>query len=468
MATKFTNKLVKEVVELGTGSAYTFISLEEKGTKDPTTGADIKRRLTLEHNKCGHRYTIPLYEFTDGKRRCPNCKGEVLRGHFAATLDEIRQKTADITNGEYSFVDIYYHNSKTGHLFQHNTCGTIFEKKWDKFRGTPKQAGQRCPECQRKGMESMASRYVRDILDYFKIEYECEKRFISCINPETNMQLPFDYYLPKINLLIEVDGEQHVRACFTPWDVEGTIKRDKIKNEYAEKKGIALVRIPAKEWSALPEFLFNILSEKLVENLTLQNVLNVKQSTHPERISLDLKKVHNGEYTLEDNFYTGSERKHRYRHLTCGCVFKTSLAYLKDNKHPCPDCREEKIKRDKHSRSNTLLIKKSNNKYSLSKTDMSVDAQGRRVIHCNTCDHEWPCLVTNLVQNKAGCPVCFELKKDKIWRGHYDAVVKALQNALKLDKKQNSWVCTNKRRHSKRKLKLDRVLLLQEASLGLL
>ncbi len=463
MAIKFSESLVREIVEVNTGNEYSLIHMEKTGKIDKKTGKAKKREITLKHNECGHTYTIPLYEFTDGKRRCAKCKGKVLRKHFAEKIGTIQKKTDDITDGEYSFIDDHYVNSKHKHSFKHNTCGTVFPKTWDKFR-----SGQRCPICQRKGMESMASRYARDILDHFNIEYSCEERFEDCINPETGKVLPFDYYLPKINLIIEIDGEQHDRASFTPWDVEGTIKRDKIKNGYAEKKGIELVRIPAKEWSALPKFLYDILSEKLVKNLTLQDVQNVVQTSHPERISADLKKIHNGEYILHDNFYTGVERKHLYKHIKCGHVFETSLAYLKDNKHPCPLCRDSRIKNGIHDKSNNLLINKSNGKYSLSELNIGIDKKGRRLVHCNTCDHEWFTTVGNLMKNTGGCPNCFEIQKDTNWKLNYDLVIKALQDGIKLDKKQKHWVWHNKRKFSEGKLKDDRVKLLLKANQNLL
>lgn len=463
MARKFTESIVREIVEVNTGNEYSLLHLEKTGKIDEKTGKAKKREMTLKHNNCDHVYTIPVYEFTDGKRRCPICKGKVLREHFVKDIETIKEKTIKLTDGEYSFVDEHYVNSKHKHNFKHNTCGAIFPKTWDKFKGTPKQPGQRCTNCQRKGMESMASRYVRDILDHFKIEYRTEERFTDCINHETGMILPFDYYLPRINLIIEVDGEQHDRASFTPWDIEGTIKRDEIKNRYAEKKGIKLVRIPAKEWSALPQFLYNILSKKLLPNLTLQDVLNVAQSTHPERITADLKHFHNGEYVLNDNFYTGTERNHQYRHVKCGHIFESSLAYIKDNKHPCPNCRDERIKKIKYEQSNKLLEEKSKGKYSLSKLQIDVDEKSRRVIHCNACDHEWLSTVGNLIKGTGGCPKCFEERKDINWRFIYDQVLNAFQEGKKLDKKQKHWIWQNKQNYRDGKLKGVRAMLLKKA-----
>ena len=230
MKQKYPDNLVKKIVEEDTDHEYSLLSIESQGKKNPLTGKTLKRRMSLQHNECGHTYELDIYEFIEGKRRCGECKGKGLREHFVESIESIKERTEDLTDGEYSFIDDHYTDSKTKHWFQHNTCGTEFEKKWEKFKGTPKQPGQRCPECSKKGMESVASRYVRDVLDHLHVEYVCEKRFDDCKNPKTGRILPFDYYLPEINTLIEIDGEQHERGSFTKYDHEGTIERDKVKN----------------------------------------------------------------------------------------------------------------------------------------------------------------------------------------------------------------------------------------------
>ena len=465
MSKRYTTEMIKKIVEEQTKGEYSLLHIDERGIINPETGKANKRKMKIRHNSCGNIYKLDIYEFLSGKRRCGKCKGKALRKHFAESIASIKKKTLALSHGEYSFVDEQYINSKTKHKFKHRLCKTIFSKSWDKFKGTPSQAGQRCPNCQRIGMESMTSRYTRDILDHFDIAYVCEKRFQDCINPETGKVLPFDYYLPKINLIIEIDGEQHERASFTNWNVEGVINRDKIKNAYAEKKGITLVRIPAKEWSALPNFLFDILSEKLVKNLRLQDVLDVVQSSYPERISADLKNVHNGEYVLHDNFYTGSERSHQYKHLKCGHVFTTSLAYLKDNQHPCPLCRDANIKQGNYKRVNKRLMENSKGKYSLSRRDNAVDPSGKRIIHCHSCAHEWPCLISNLMQNKAGCPKCHQKKQDLQWERQCKRIASCHKKGLTLDKKQKHWLWHNKKRYSEGILKKSRLKLLKDTNL---
>lgn len=80
-------------------------------------------------------------------------------------------------------------------------------------------------------------------MDRNDIEFIEQFRFDDCRykNP-----LPFDFYLPKLNVLIEFDGEQHDRPI-ERWGGEKAFvlqkKRDLIKNEYCIDKKIKLIRI---------------------------------------------------------------------------------------------------------------------------------------------------------------------------------------------------------------------------------
>ena len=466
MKQKYPNHLVKKIVEEDTDHEYSILSIESQGKKNPLTGKTMKRRMSLQHNECGHTYELDIYEFIEGKRRCGKCKGKVLQEQNSEDIEVIRFKTEKLTAGEYSFVDDHYTNSKTKHKFLHHTCGTEFEKSWDKFRGTPKQPGQRCTECYRKGMESVASRYTRDVLDHLHIEYECEKRFDGCINPKTGKTLPFDYYISEINTLIEIDGEQHERSSFSKYDHEGTVERDEIKNIYAEEKEIELVRIPAKKWSQLPEFLYEILSKNLIPTLTLEEIKGIPQSTHPERINKDLQKVHNGEYILYDKYYFGVDREHNFTHSVCGTVFPHTLDRLKREKYPCPTCREKNLKRDKHNESNKKLLEMSKGRYTLDDSHIGLDEKGRRLTHCNRCNVSWWVTVGNLMKDKANCPTCLKIKKDKEWKEKYDLIIETMNNGSKLNKQQNHWLWWNQQKYKEGKLKTDRVKLLQKANLN--
>lgn len=465
MKQKYPSSLVKKIVEEDTDNEYSLLSIENQGKKNLHTGKTMKRKMTLKHNVCGHTYALDIYEFIEGKRRCGKCKGKVLQEQNSEDIEIIKSKIKELTEGEYSFVDDHYINSKTEHEFLHHACGTVFKKKWEKFKGTPKQPGQRCTECYRKGMESGASRYVRDVLDHLHIDYVCEKRFDDCRNPKTGLTLPFDYYLPMINSIIEIDGEQHERGSFTKYDHEGTVERDKIKDTYTKKTGIELVRIPSKKWSLLPEFLYEILSKELIPTLTLKEIKEIAQSTHPERVNKDLKKIHNGQYQLHDKYYFGVDRDHNFIHQTCGTVFSHTVYRVRTEKYPCPTCRGGNLKRNRHDESNKQLVEYSKGRYNLDDSCIGLDDKGRRLVYCNQCDTSWSVTVGNLMKDKAGCPTCQDIKRDKEWREKYNNIVQIIKSEKKLNKAQKHWLWQNNRKHEEGKLKTERVQLLKNAKL---
>jgi len=459
MGLRYTKEIVRKIVEEDTNHEYSLIYIEDKGKLNPKTGKRAKRKMTIKHNVCDHEYTLDVYEFNDGKRRCGKCKGKVLKAHFAQSIESVRQETEEMSKGEYSFVDIKYENAKTEHLFRHNTCGTVFSKKWEKFKD-----GQGCTLCNQKGKESKASRYVRDILDQLRINYETEKRFNDCINHETGKKLPFDYYLTDINTLIEVDGEHHERNSYSIYDWEKTIKRDEIKDKYAEEKEIKLVRIPAKKWSKLPEILFGIISRDLIPTLTLSEVKNIPQSTHPERVNKDLTKIHNGEYRLHDQFYLGVDNEHWFEHTMCGNRFISTLTKIKDAKTPCAKCRKAVLEKQKHDIANEKLMKKSNNRYSLDSSSIGVDEKGRRLVHCHECITSWRVTVGNLMKDTANCPTCFMLRRKKHWFKRLNSIKMFIDEGKKLNKSQKHWLWNNKNRLKQGKLDDFQVFHLKKIS----
>ncbi|WP_415407975.1 hypothetical protein ACLHDG_05430 [Sulfurovum sp. CS9] len=413
MKQKFPEPVVRKRVEKDTHNEYSLLNVDSTGKVCRQTGKPKKRMMTIRHNPCAHTYTLDIYEFMNGKRRCGKCKGKALQEKNAEKIEVIKLKTQALTDGEYSFVDDHYTNSKTKHFFVHHACGTVFEKKWEKFKGTPKQAAQRCPMCVKKGMESGASRYVRDIFDDIEVDYVLEKRFDDCINPETGNTLPFDYYLPQINTLIEIDGEQHERGSFSKYASEGIFIRDEIKNRYAEDNGIELVRIPAKKWSQLPEILHAILSKDLLKTLTRETVKSITHSTHPERINKDLQKIHNGTYALHDSYYFGVDRRHNFIHHECGTVFEKTLSTVRSEEMPCPTCKRKVREKHQHDVCNTKLIEKTKGRYSLDNSRIGCTKENKRLVHCHECSQSWYSLTANIIRNNGGCPNCNHKRRSK-------------------------------------------------------
>ncbi len=76
------------------------------------------------------------------------------------------------------------------------------------------------------------------------IKYKREQKFKKCKNKR---ELPFDFYLPEKNLLIEYDGSQHFYPKFKEENLTKIQLNDKIKNRFCKENKIRLVRINFKE-----------------------------------------------------------------------------------------------------------------------------------------------------------------------------------------------------------------------------
>lgn len=123
-------------------------------------------------------------------------------------------------------------------------CNYCFDKKKYKFS---------------KG-EKRIEKYLNDN----NYEYIKQYKFDDC---KDKMPLPFDFYLPQSNIVIEYDGQHH----YFPVNFNGitdeealenhkmTKKHDKQKNNYCLKHNIKIIRIPYWDLKIIP----NILDEKI-------------------------------------------------------------------------------------------------------------------------------------------------------------------------------------------------------------
>ena len=131
-----------------------------------------------------------------------------------------------------------YKGSKTKLLCK---C-SIDEYEW-KITPSDLLSGYGCPKCRASKGELLIEKYLKENFINFKPQY----KFKDC---KYKSQLLFDFYLPKLNTVIEYDGRQH----FIPIEFfggENAFKqrkvRDNIKDNYCKKKGIKLIRIPYTE-----------------------------------------------------------------------------------------------------------------------------------------------------------------------------------------------------------------------------
>lgn len=218
----------------------------------------------LCEDKDGYRYYVKLSNFT-----CDNYKKPHIFSTFFNGDNFIYNINRYFFLNDINCRALYYviNNSKYNGepcVFCQCECGEIFCTNINAIKN-----GQvRCTKC--TSYYSIIETKVKDWLDKKNILYERQKKFADC---KDERELPFDYYLPKYNMCIEVDGRQHdypqkFHNCSDIEMEQEFIKRkkhDEIKTEYCKHNGIELLRIKEqdiKRNEKYKELLYNKLIKK--------------------------------------------------------------------------------------------------------------------------------------------------------------------------------------------------------------
>ena len=160
------------------------------------------------------------------------------RGHIAKTTKEFKDEYYEkFPNSSISIIG-EYKKENIPIKCKCNICQNI----WETTNPHRLLNGCGCPKCS----NSKGNNVIKDILTLHNINYVEEKTFENC---KMKCFLRFDFFLPKYNILIEYDGEQH----FTNSSYYGgknefnkRIEYDNIKNTYCKNNNIFLLRIPYK------------------------------------------------------------------------------------------------------------------------------------------------------------------------------------------------------------------------------
>lgn len=134
-------------------------------------------------------------------------------------------------------------------------CGEVYTTSYGSFSHS--NGRQVCPKC--ASTISTGELKIKNYLESNNIEFEMQYRFQDCKNI---LALPFDFYLPKINVCIEYDGEGHyipIQRGISLEEAEivlsGIKYRDNIKTEYCQNNNIKLIRIPYWDYENINQIL---------------------------------------------------------------------------------------------------------------------------------------------------------------------------------------------------------------------
>lgn len=226
--------------------------------------------------KCGDKFYSTFDNFKKNKfhvcRKCSNSleyKGKVERKSDNEIFRKNKEYVIDMVE-QCGFKYITRYTKK-------ETRSTIIEFECpihgiQKVYWTNFSKRKRCPKCNKYNkQDSLLTLKVGKFLKENNINYLREYKFDEC---KVKRKLPFDFYLPKINVCIEVQGKQHYKeSYFGGWSKEVAIQKlketkyhDFIKREFCRKNKIKLIEIPY--WSDDKEENY----KKYLDMITLREV----------------------------------------------------------------------------------------------------------------------------------------------------------------------------------------------------
>ena len=180
-----------------------------------------------------------LLKYKKNKKYC-SCYYKNNYNDFLKRAKEIHKDKYD-----YSLITKEFWNKNSSS--QENFQIPIICKKHGVFYQTISnhlRQGSGCPKCN----ESKGERKIRQYLEENNIEY-----FIEYQVPESKLR--FDFYLPKYNIAIEYDGEQHFTNKITRYNLKKIKQRDFLKNKLCFIYKINLIRIPYWEYDNIEKIL---------------------------------------------------------------------------------------------------------------------------------------------------------------------------------------------------------------------
>ena len=183
---------------------------------------------------CGNEWDSTTYgNFIYAGRGCSKCGLQRLSDKFTLSQEEAEQRVkAKCKEMNYTCSEFVYINNAETYLPLKCHCGN----EWDSTNYANFVSNNRgCPKCG-LGEANCISKEIDPMLGENVIS---EQRFDDCRDKK---QLPFDRFVPYLNMLLEYDGRQHFDKS-NAWYTKSGVKRDNIKTEYAINNGYNFIRI---------------------------------------------------------------------------------------------------------------------------------------------------------------------------------------------------------------------------------
>ena len=196
----------------------------------------MNKKRIFNCDKCSHEFESSLNNISNHCSWCPYCSGNKLCGDTECNVCFQNSFAANPRSEFWSVknpdkpIQCTIASGKT-RIFNCNKCLKEFESRLHWITS----CGSWCPHCNTK-TESKLFEFLQPIypsvISQFKKSW-CKNK--SC--------LPFDFCIPELKIIIELDGEQHFRQVGKWKSPEETQKRDLYKEKCATENSYHVIRL---------------------------------------------------------------------------------------------------------------------------------------------------------------------------------------------------------------------------------
>ena len=210
--------------------------------------SDVSTKMKVKCSKHGWFYQKPYQHY--GGSGCSKCAVEEVHEKQKIGFDEFKRRSRKIHGNRFNYDESSYVDIFTSTKIECLQHGSFDQKPRDHYRGSG------CPKCN----SSRGEGSIRRILKELNLVFEEQKSFENLVHKS---KLRCDFYLPRLNCVIEFNGLQHYEPISVFGGAEGlrkTQKRDMIKYEYLLKHEITLI-VVRYDVENIKEYIIGHLSE---------------------------------------------------------------------------------------------------------------------------------------------------------------------------------------------------------------
>lgn len=230
------HELVADALKMSTEEVIRVVeSKNGNKIKNPQEYVNVTvANLVIVCGSCGNDFVTSLSSIINADGRCRNCVHQYQSQQMKLSKDEVEYRINSVNGNRLLNSEDYIRNDCIN-LNVLCSCGNTYLTSICNYDS----GSNRCPVCTQR--TSKGEIMIGNILDSLNIEYITEKTYDDC---KDKRLLPFDFYLPQYNSIIEFDGVYHFEPVFSNESFEKTKLHDKMKNNYCFKNNIPLLRIP--------------------------------------------------------------------------------------------------------------------------------------------------------------------------------------------------------------------------------